>query len=194
MTPERDSCRLRRRVPTAPHRPGPSARTTSPLRPTATVAREHASQHASRVRPHAPDAVVVEAPARHVVGLIDVAQVDQDRPRHHGLQAVEIERAELLPLGDDHQRVGAFRARVWPVAIGDVAEDGLRLLHAGRIVGADLRPHVLQRGDQRDRGRLAHVVGIRLEGEAEHRDGLAAHLPRQARRRPCAPWRACARR
>jgi hypothetical protein len=40
----------------------------------------------------------------------------------------------------------------------------------------NLRAHVLQRRDQRDRRRLAHVVGVRLEGEPEHRDGLAAQL------------------
>jgi hypothetical protein len=44
-------------------------------------------------------------------------------------------------------------------------------------------------------GRVAHVVGVRLEGEAEHRDRLAAHrFAAAALRPPCAPSRACARR
>ena len=35
-------------------------------------------------------------------------------------------------------------------------------------------------GDQRDRRRVAHVVGVGLEGEAEHGDGLAAHARRRS--------------
>ena len=49
------------------------------------------------------------------------------------------------------------------------------LLHALGIVGADLGARVLQRRDDVERGRVAHVVGVGLEGQAEDRDRLAAH-------------------
>src|SRR5262249_21686102 len=55
------------------------------------------------LRPRASDAVVHEAKLCHLVGTIDVAQVDQHGLLHHGLDAIEIESAELLPLGHDHQ-------------------------------------------------------------------------------------------
>src|SRR5205807_1988296 len=51
--------------------------------------------------PRAADAVVDEAGARHLVGAVDVAQVDDHRLRHRLLEAVEIERAKKLPFGDD---------------------------------------------------------------------------------------------
>ena len=43
------------------------------------------------------------------------------------------------------------------------------------IVGAHLGARILQRRDDVERGRIAHVVGVGLEGQAEHRDRLAAH-------------------
>src|ERR1700739_3023662 len=39
---------------------------------------------------------------------------------------------------------------------------------------AHLGAHVEQAGDERNRRRLAHVVGVGLEGQAQHGDGLAA--------------------
>src|SRR3546814_1414922 len=46
--------------------------------------------------------------------------------------------------------------------------------HALRVIGAHLGAGILQRLDDRDRGRVAHVVGVGLEGQAEQRDGAAA--------------------
>ena len=73
----------------------------------------------------------------------------------------------------------ALGRRIGAVAIGDVGHQRLGLLHPGGIIGADLGAQVLERGHQRDRGRLAHVVGVRLEGQAEHRDRLAANRSAQ---------------
>ena len=64
----------------------------------------------------------------------------------------------------------------------DVAEDGARVLHAFRIEGAHLGARILQGGDDGDRGRLAHVVGVGLEGEAQHRNRAAAHAAAAVRR------------
>ena len=138
------------------------------------------------------DADIGEAELPHQLGPVDVAQVDQDGIAHHAPHALEVERPEGIPFGHDHQRVGPVGA-----GIGDRRRRSHR-----RPAGAspapcprDRRPGlgaaVLQPGDDRERGRLAHVVGVRLEGQAEHGDGLAAHaaaagLDHLARHRPLA--------
>src|SRR5512135_2446901 len=80
-------------------------------------------------------ALIGKAVAGDFLRPVDVAQVDQHRPLHYALEPVEIERAELLPLGDDHQRGSALRTVVGVLAKGDVADHRLGLLHALRIVG-----------------------------------------------------------
>src|SRR5215510_15635960 len=54
---------------------------------------------------------------------IHIAQIDQNGLRHDGLQPIEIERAKLLPFGDDHQNRGALRTAVGIAAKGDVGND-----------------------------------------------------------------------
>ncbi|HRK31891.1 MAG TPA: signal recognition particle receptor subunit alpha, partial [Tepidisphaeraceae bacterium] len=44
------------------------------------------------------------------------------------------------------------------------------------IEGADARAFGLQRRHDVERGCVAHVIGVRLEGEAEHGDGLALQI------------------
>jgi hypothetical protein len=68
-------------------------------------------------------------PANAVVGeavpilrAVDVAQVDQHRLLHRGPAALEIERAELLPFGDDDEGIGAVGAGIGAVAEFDPAE------------------------------------------------------------------------
>src|SRR6185312_10863669 len=54
--------------------------------------------------PRPPDALIGEAVAGGLLRPVDVAQVDQHWPLHRRLQPREVERAELLPLGDDDER------------------------------------------------------------------------------------------
>jgi hypothetical protein len=49
----------------------------------------------------ATDADVGEAMPRHLVAAIDIAQIDEHRIAHDGLQPIEVERAKLVPFGDD---------------------------------------------------------------------------------------------
>jgi hypothetical protein len=126
-----------------------------------------------------PDAVIGEA--LDLLGAIDVAQVDQDRLLHHRPQAFEIERPELSPFGDDDEGVGVLGAVIGPAGELDPADHLLGLRHSDGVVGAHPRAHVGERGDERDRRRLAHVVGVRLEGQPEDRDGLAAHAAAERR-------------
>ena len=88
----------------------------------------------------------------------------------------EVEGAERIPFRDDDQRVGSVDAAIGALRVLDVLQHGAGLLHALRIVGADLGAGILQRRDQRDRGRVAHVVGVGLEGQPQHGNGAAAHV------------------
>jgi len=45
---------------------------------------------------------------RHLGGLVDVAQVDDDRSLHQQLDTVEVQGPELVPFGQDDQGVGAL--------------------------------------------------------------------------------------
>ena len=66
-----------------------------------------------------PDAFVAKSVCDHILRLIDVSKINNDRARHRALQTVQIQGAELLPLGHDYQCVGAIRATIWTVAIAD---------------------------------------------------------------------------
>ena len=83
-----------------------------------------------------------------------------------------VELAELGPLGHQHGRVGA----------GQRIERGRRHLSAAqqlagaacglRVVHAHVRALALEPGREDEARGLAHVVGVRLEGDAEKRDLL----------------------
>src|SRR5215831_5826969 len=60
----------------------------------------------------AANAVVNEAVLCHVLWNVDIAEIDQHRACHDFLQAMEIERAELLPFSDEHQGIGIFRTGI----------------------------------------------------------------------------------
>ena len=88
------------------------------------------------------DAFIAKTKCRHVLGPVDVAQIDDHRLRHLTLQALQIERAELHPFGHDHERIGPVRAGIGVLAIFDFWQVAARLLHPDRIVSADFRAHV----------------------------------------------------
>ena len=76
----------------------------------------------------------------------------------------------LVPAGDDHDRIGLLDRGGQVVDVGDVAEPGERLRPDDGVVGGDLGPGLEQRRSDGERGRVPHVVGVRLEGETEHGD------------------------
>jgi len=57
----------------------------------------------------------------------------------------------------------------------------LGLLHARRIVSPHLGAVIEQAGHQRNRRRFAHVVGVRLEGQAQQANGFAAQVAAERR-------------
>src|SRR3954454_24515342 len=60
------------------------------------------------LRPSAPDPVIDQARRLGLAPVIDVAQVDEHLAAKRRSDPVEVERSELVPLGDNHQRVGAL--------------------------------------------------------------------------------------
>ncbi len=88
---------------------------------------------ASRLGP--ADAQVGEAGLAGQRRIEDVAAVEDHRALELGLDGVEVRAAELLPLGDDHQRVGAVEGLHRPLGVGEarlVAEDAATLVHRHR--------------------------------------------------------------
>ena len=121
-----------------------------------------------------PTPLVNKAERRHLRRAIYIAQVDDHRLRQFALQPFKVEGAVLHPFRHHHHGVRAANAGVGIVAIFDIGQFAARLFHADGIVRPHLGAQVEQPGHQRDRRRLAHVVGVGLEGQAEHGDGLAA--------------------
>src|SRR5258708_39771381 len=89
-----------------------------PMKPAAPVTRTGSAVDVvisapSRWRPRGtPDADIDESARRHVVRLVDIAEVDHDGLAQDGAHAVEVVRAKLIPLGEDHQRAATFDAGI----------------------------------------------------------------------------------
>src|SRR5215472_92645 len=122
----------------------------------------------------APDTAIDKAEPAHLLGVIDVAAVDHDRPPHQAFELLEIELLELVPFSHDDYGVGAPGHGLRIAAVVEVGQERPRLLDGCRVIGAHDRPFLEQRLGYLDGGRLAHVVGIWLEGETKHADHLAA--------------------
>jgi AraC-like DNA-binding protein len=58
--------------------------------------------------PRAPDMRMGEPGTGRLVGAVRILQIHQHGALHHLLQPREVERAELLPFGHDHQCISAF--------------------------------------------------------------------------------------
>src|SRR5436305_6388210 len=59
-------------------------------------------------RPSAPDPIIDQARGLGLTPVIDVAQVEEHIAPKRGRDPVEVQRSKLVPLGDDHQRVGTL--------------------------------------------------------------------------------------
>src|SRR5205823_13778670 len=84
----------------------------------------------------------------------------------------DVERAELLPFGNDDKCVGIFRAEIGIFAILDIAQNLAGVLHAHRVESFYGCAHILQRSNQCDGRCIAHVIGSWLECETQHCNGL----------------------
>src|SRR5215218_996277 len=109
--------------------------------------------------------LIGEAQATHLLGIEDIAQIDDARLAHHLLDTPRIEAAKLVPLGDHDQDIRLERRLVGGLGEGDALQDLAQLRHALWIERHDPGPGRLQRRHDVERGRIAHVVGVGLEGQ-----------------------------
>src|SRR5689334_16756545 len=126
--------------------------------------------------PPAADAEITKASFFRFLAIIDVPKVDQDPAAKRRRNFLQVERSELVPLGHDDERVCTRRRGVRVIRELDSIEHLLGLLASDRVERAYLCAALEQQVDQRNRGRFAHVVGVGLEGEAEHPDALALEV------------------
>ena len=84
-----------------------------------------------------PDRNVTEAKVRDPVGLIDIAQIEENGLAQRGFQSVEIEGSKLVPFGHEDQRVCSL-CRLIGVFAGDEVRNYLTgFLKRGGIVSAN---------------------------------------------------------
>src|SRR5216684_7744186 len=92
-----------------------------------------------------PYPAIMKSVSHHLFRRIDVPEIHDDRTCHDRCHLLEIERAKLLPLRDDDERMGAFRTSIGIVTEGDVFKYLPGLRHANGIEDANGRAHILQR-------------------------------------------------
>ena len=103
--------------------------------------------------------------------VVEIAAVEDHRCFVASLISVEVGAAELAPLGHDGERVGSVQRFVGALAkrkVGALAIDAARLCHRHRVVGPHRQPASHSASISGAARRLAHVVGIGLEGKAPH--------------------------
>src|SRR5262249_6499213 len=117
-----------------------------------------------------PDPLVREPRAAHRLGVEEVAAVDHQRVRHPALDRGPVELGELGPLGDEDGGVDAIERVDGGVAELNAREELARDALGDGVVAAHGRALTLEAGRENEARRLAHVVGVWLEGEPEQRD------------------------
>src|ERR1051326_7379820 len=122
------------------------------------------------------DADVIESEFAYAFGFVDVSEVGDLRRPHQPPDAAHVERAELIPLRHEDERVCARRRGVLVLGVLDFGQNLPRLPRRDGVVCADARALLDERADDVNRRRFAHVVGLRLEREAEHGDLFALHF------------------
>src|SRR6188474_3411983 len=115
---------------------------------------------------------VAKAEAPYEGWIVQIASIEDRRRAQRVADNVKVRTAELLPLGDDGERVGAGERLFGALGKHEISALPVcapRLGHRDGIVGAHSRAGRPQRVHQRAARRLAHVVGIGLEREPPER-------------------------
>src|SRR5713226_4959438 len=118
----------------------------------------------------AADTPIRETEIAHDLRVVDVAPVDDYGPAHRGFDAAKVESAELVPLRDNNQRVGARREVIRISRVLDLGQLDSRTFHRGGIVGPNLRAGSEQHPRDIDARGLTEVIGVGFESEAEEAD------------------------
>ena len=172
-------------VAAAPPGGDPATRTSTADDRLCVVARgqEHGGTVARPLRQLRPMPSVLEAAAHQRGPVEEVARVDDVPAGHQVGDLVDVEPAELVPLGEHGEHLGALHRGVRDRRRPRCPRAGPGRTGRSRAPSA---PWATRCGDHRQRGRLAQVVGAGLEGEAPHRDALALAPSRRPGRRS---WR-----
>src|SRR3546814_10249644 len=111
---------------------------------------------------------------------LDIAKVDHDLAAHRRGHPRPVEGQVLLPLRQHHGNIGIFQTGPEVPAIGKrrAVQSDLRHLDGAGVMRPYLSALARESGEQVERRRLAHVVGVGLEGKAEHCDPLAGEVAR----------------
>src|SRR5690348_11872810 len=109
----------------------------------------------------AADRVILETDPPYPVGLPEVPTVEDRRGPHDRPQPFEVQELELVPLGDQRERVAARRRLVRRVTVDDFHwQQPAGIGHRDGIVRAYPGAQVEQAPDQLDALRFPHVVGV----------------------------------
>src|ERR1039458_468705 len=118
-------------------------------------------------------ALIDQARRTHGVRVQRLAPVDHQIAAHGGGDQLPVEIHELGPLGHQDYGVGVGDGREGRVSERDPPDELASLLLGHGVMGHDGGAVGVQPGGQHQRGCLAHVIGVRLEGEAQQRHPLA---------------------
>src|SRR5208283_4702237 len=114
-----------------------------------------------------PHSEVLETPCFYVLRGVDVSQVEEERRLQKVLHPVQVQVAELIPLGHDHERVRALERVIFILGKkklpADVLEPPGRFFHPSGVPNTQARPLRSQPFANRERRGLTHIVCIRLE-------------------------------
>src|SRR3954447_2927978 len=122
-------------------------------------------------------ALINETHLFHLLGIEEIAAVEEARVREEAPGFLQIELVKLGPLGGDHERIATFGHIVHYFHVGDVGQNNTGFWHGLRIVNAEFRAFFLQMLAELDGGGKADVIGVLLEGKTEHTDGFIFEHP-----------------
>src|SRR2546423_95622 len=95
------------------------------------ITRQHGKRHIDwLMRRNSPYTSIGEPILLHVFRAIDISQINHYRAGHEVADALEVERTELLPFGNDHDGVGLLHAIIRSSTVGHVEEDLPGLIHS----------------------------------------------------------------
>src|SRR5215213_4541634 len=125
------------------------------------------------------DSDVIEAQVAHSFGFIDIAQVCDFGAPHKAAYAFHIEGAELIPLGNEDQRVGPRNGPILVFGIRYVRQYLLCFRDRDRIISANGRALFEKAANNIYGWSFAHVVRLGFEGKAQYSNTLIAQLTHQ---------------
>src|SRR5215467_2313417 len=119
-----------------------------PMKPAPPVTRTRTGASSGRQNGLASDGVVLEAEPAHALRLVEVATVEDDGTAQEAAEPLQVEVLELVPLRDEHGRLGSLGRLVGRLREGHRGgEEGARIVHGHGIVGAHARARLVEELD-----------------------------------------------